>query len=387
MDREYVVSTRSKITYYLLFILFSSIVFYLFSIGRSIAHPGPVYLFAIFMMIFPVLLLAGFIRKKIIVSKGIIKCISLFGIEESPVNNIKGYRTVVNKSSKSIVFKFKNGAGKLTLNNITDLADNAELLNWVETNFTNLDAVDMKQERETLLEDISLGATPEERIAALSRAKKLTIAYTVLAAVISFMSIFRDSKLWAIADIIYPFFGVMLIFNSKGLIKFMTDSKRSAYPNILFGIMIISTVCFVQGFISGSIYDSANLWNPAILLAIIIAVAFLFTGMNKSVPAAGQIIFIVLFSSLAGFGNILHINNVFDGSQVQIYRATVIHKSISRGRNTSYYLQTSPWGPEMKSIDVNVGQRMFGDTNIGDTVTLYFEKGALNIPLYRIKRH
>jgi hypothetical protein len=156
MNREFVTSNYAKIVYYLLLILFSGSVVLLFSISRNMAQPGPVYLFAILMMSLPVIIAAGFIRRKIIISNDTIKCISLFSTREFATSSIKGYRIITNKSSRSIVFELSDGAGKVTLSNVTDLADKDELLNWVQTNFTDLDGADMQTEKDELLQNTEL---------------------------------------------------------------------------------------------------------------------------------------------------------------------------------------------------------------------------------------
>jgi hypothetical protein len=189
-----------------------------------------------------------------------------------------------------------------------------------------------------------------------------------------------------VVDVLYPFLGVVLIFTSKGLIKFAVNNKKSIYPQLLFGMLIISAVCIIRGAASGGVYDASTIWVPGLISTAVLTGAFLSTGINKSMPAIGQGFLVLIFAVMIGFGGMLHINDIFDDGPYQVYHATVVDKSISRGRSTSYYLQTSSWGPKNKSINANVGSRMFNNTNIGDTIKIYFERGALNIPLYKVSR-
>jgi hypothetical protein len=254
----------------------------------------------------------------------------------------------------------------------------------VQTNFTDLDAADVQHEKDEVLQNTTLGATEEEREDRLKKAKQLTIGFAVLAGIIGFMNIFYDSKIWAVVDVIYPFLGVALVLTSKGVIKFVVNSKRSVYPQIIIGMMILSFVCIIAGAGKGELYNGANLWKPALIFSLILVVAFYYTGTNKSMALGWQIVVMLIVAGLFGFGNTMHINTVFDESQPQVYQATVNYKTISSGKHTSYNLHISAWGPDAIAPTIDVGSKFYNNVNVGDTVNMYYRPGALNIPWYRI---
>lgn len=386
MNREYVVSKRAKIGYYALAAFFIAIAVVLVVVAVNAVNATPAYFIAVFIAIFPPFLLVNVIKKKVIVDDYTLTSIALFSTKQLQLNDIKGYRIVVNKSSRSVVFESNSGMGKITVSNANELTDKDEFFDWLQTKFTDLDAADVQLEKEDVLQNTALGATEEEREASLKKAKRLTIGFAVLGAIIGFMNLFYDAKIWAIADVVYPFLGVVLIFTGKGLIKFVVNSKRSVYPQIIVGMIVLGFVCALASSTSGELYDSGNLWKPALIFTTVLFVAFYFTGTNKSMAVGWQIATMLIVAGLFGFGNTVHINTVFDASQPRIYRARIDNKKISSGKHTSYNLYISEWGPESVSSTIDVGSRFYNNVNVGDSVTMYYRPGALNIPWYKIAR-
>jgi len=358
---------------------------FFFVAGRT-DSPAAIYLLGAVLVIIPAMMLTNAARKKVVISDYNIRSTDMFTTSEMAISDVKGYRILNNKSTKSLVFESASGGGKLTISNATGLNDSEELLDWVSNNFIELDAIDIQNQKDDLLQNSMYGATPEEREASLKKAKTITIVYAVGAAVVGFFSIFYDNKVWAVLEVVYPFVGVVLILTSKGLIKFLTNTKRSIYPGTFFGLLIISMVCFFKGILNGDIYDAHNIWEPAIVFAIALAAATVFAGKDRSMPLVAQLLLALLISALCGFGNTLHINKAFDRSQEQTYHVVVVSKHISHGKSTSYYLHTAPWGPENKSVSPSVGNRTYNNIQVGDTITIRFRTGALNIPWYKIER-
>ena len=358
---------------------------FFFVAGRT-DSPAAIYLLGAVLVIIPAMMLTNAARKKVVISDYNIRSTDMFTTSEMAISDVKGYRILNNKSTKSLVFESASGGGKLTISNATGLNDSEELLDWVSNNFIELDAIDIQNQKDDLLQNSMYGATPEEREASLKKAKTITIVYAVGAAVVGFFSIFYDNKVWAVLEVVYPFVGVVLILTSKGLIKFLTNTKRSIYPGTFCGLLIISMVCFFKGILNGDIYDAHNIWEPAIVFAIALAAATVFAGKDRSMPLVAQLLLALLISALCGFGNTLHINKAFDRSQEQTYHVVVVSKHISHGKSTSYYLHTAPWGPENKSVSPSVGNRTYNNIQVGDTITIRFRTGALNIPWYKIER-
>ena len=142
------------------------------------------------------------------------------------------------------------------------------------------------------------------------------------------------------------------------LLKFITEFKILSFDNIWLSIGIVFSIMFG-------------------LLC--------FKGVNKSVESViGQIVVMLIFSVLYGFGSVRTINCVFDKSKEITYNANVIDQHISSGRHTTYYLKLGTWGPQNKNEDEEVSKKMYNKTQIGDTVNVKYKEGFLKSPWFVI---
>jgi len=103
---------------------------------------------------------------------------------------------------------------------------------------------------------------------------------------------------------------------------------------------------------------------------------------NKSLIYLTVIGNIAIYSYAATYG----INCVFDNSEPKVYQAKVIDKSISKGRrHTTYYLRVEPWGDHRDAENISVATSQYNETAIGQTVSIDYKEGLLNIPWYHIE--
>jgi len=103
---------------------------------------------------------------------------------------------------------------------------------------------------------------------------------------------------------------------------------------------------------------------------------------NKSLIYLTVIGNIAIYSYAATYG----INCVFDNSEPKVYQAKVIDKSISKGRrHTTYYLRVEPWGDHRDAENISVATSQYNETAIGQTVSIDYKEGLLNIPWYYIE--
>lgn len=91
---------------------------------------------------------------------------------------------------------------------------------------------------------------------------------------------------------------------------------------------------------------------------------------------------IAIYSYAATYG----INCVYDNSEPKVFQAKVIDKSISKGkRHTTYYLRVEPWGHHRDPENISVATSQYNETEIGQTVSIDYKEGLLNIPWYYIE--
>lgn len=106
------------------------------------------------------------------------------------------------------------------------------------------------------------------------------------------------------------------------------------------------------------------------------------SNKNKSLIYLTVIGNIAIYSYAATYG----VNCVLDNSEPKVYQAKVIDKSISRGRrHTTYYLRVEPWGHHRDAENISVAPSQYRETEIGQTVSIDYKEGLLNIPWYYVE--
>jgi hypothetical protein len=106
------------------------------------------------------------------------------------------------------------------------------------------------------------------------------------------------------------------------------------------------------------------------------------SNKNKSLIYLTVIGNIAIYSYAATYG----VNCVFDNSEPKVYQAKVIDKSISHGsRHTTYYLRVEPWGHHRDAENISVAPSQYRETEIGQTISIDYKEGLLNIPWYYVE--
>jgi hypothetical protein len=381
MEIEYTVSTGMKFFYGAIAVFLTGFAVLMFNMDHTKAGPV-VLLIPILLLLFAALIVTSQIKRKIIVSTDLIVKVSIWGRKDLPTSNVKGIRV-----GEKVIYIEPDSPSypKITINNFSDLGSSDDLKNWLTENFKDLDALDLKQTEDQILHDTSLGFTEQEREETLKKAQLTARIYNIAGGVIGAASFFIDHYLIVVALLLYPVAGVVILRLNNGLIKFLSNKKRSPYPSIFIGFYFCALMLLIKGIIPYDIFQYDHIWPIAFCTGIVITALLYFTGLNKTAEAVkGQVVFMLVMGMLYGFGSTLEINCAFDKSKVQVFSAQVLDHRITRGKSDSYYLTLSPWGPRPDAEEVSVGRWLYNDVSIGQTVKIKFKTGLLNIPWYTV---
>ena len=76
---------------------------------------------------------------------------------------------------------------------------------------------------------------------------------------------------------------------------------------------------------------------------------------------------------------------LFDRAKPVEFRTKTLSKHVSSGKHTSYDVELSPWGPKRAAEDVDVGRKLYGQIQVGQTVCVYVWPGALKIRWFEVE--
>jgi len=342
-------------------------------------QPNPALsVFPIMLSLFAILVIASQVKNKLIISADHIVRISIWGRKELLTANVKGIRI----AQKSIVIEpISSNYSRIVINNYNDYTNDEDLTNWLRENFADLDKADIKNETEQLLTDSSLGTTEKEREEKLSNAKKIAMVYNICGVVVGVWMLFTDTKISLIASLAFPALGVVVMATNK-LIAFVSNSKRSIYPHILFGFIMNAMFIIGKAVREFDIYRYDNVLLPVLILALVVISLLVITGINRAIQITAQLATMILLGAIYAFGSILQVNCVFDTSIPVDKQTIVFNKYSDYNKGRHYHLKLKTFGDNPKTLNTEVSLARFDRYNEGDTIPIYLRKGELNIAWY-----
>ncbi|MDP9080850.1 MAG: hypothetical protein M3O71_25815 [Bacteroidota bacterium] len=339
-------------------------------------------LFPLLSSAFAVLVIVSQVISKIVISADHIVKTNILGRRELLTQNVKGVRIAEKYIS---IEPLSPAYTKIKINNYIDYPDSEDLTSWLRENFTDLDAEDLKENEARVLSDPQLGFTQEEREENLSKAKKIAMAYNIAGLPVGFAVMFIDKLAVIILALIYPLVGILVMKFSKGLIKFLSNRKRSVNPSVMMGFYIPALFLFFKSMFNYDIANYEHLWLIAGVITLTILLLLYTTGINKTAEAVkGQIIFMLVLSCFYGFGSTMTINCGLDSSAPKSIQTTVNDKYSEYNKRMHYHFKLTAWDGDPSPKNVEVSLSRFNRYKQGDTITVYLRPGTLSIPWFTL---
>lgn len=381
MEAEYTISSPKQLFYgiFSAFLFAMAIVF----LVLSFRQPGglPIVSPIIICFVLLAVLVGGQLRKKVIISADRVVATNVLQTKELATADIKGCRI----GAKTITIESVSPSGpKITINNYSDFIDNGDLKKWLQDNFKDLDAADLSEEQDELLNDGRLGATKQERETKITRSKWVGWSYMAIGMFLGFVCIpFDKNPAVVIFLILYPLAGILIMALSKGLIKFISNTRRSVYSFTALGIFMPAFVLCLTGSLGYNVYQYHNAFLPAIVVCMAMFALICITGFNKDMPSVGgQATGMMIISAIYAFGCIIQINCQFDHSAPQTVHTSIFDKHKNYNKREHYYLNLNPFSPGQDQKEIEVSSGTYNKYNMGDSIKVELKTGLFHIPWY-----
>ena len=321
---------------------------------------------------------------KFVIDKNKIYTTGLFNNKQIYFNDIKGYRITEH-------FTFIESISNKTRIKLSNYYENRnELQDWLIWNYKNLNELEIIQEKQEILSKQDLGWTIEERESKFSKYKRLAKILNWSGGIIAIGTtlLLKTSDYIILLCIVYPIFCLLAILFSKGLLT-IDERNEAVYPSVFWAFFAPTSVVFLRALMYFKIYNYDNVW----LLTAVIAFSFFFTLIinnrgfvfNKFERTSTILIFSVFIVFGYSFGTVINLNCALDDSQPKKFKTIVLDKRITKGKSTNYYLTVSPWNNQKEPKEENTNETDYELIKKGDTITINFYEGKLNIPWYEIK--
>jgi len=373
--REYTMKAWKKILFLLLGILLTLGGWLVSSTGGLGRDRTASLISAGFFLAGGIYMLARAYRSRLILDGSRIDVRGAFTERSADLGEIEGLRTIQTRNGSYKRLQLRNGARAITLFNDFDTDD--DFRRWI-AQVPDLDLADREALLDEIKQDQQLGATPDERLAALATAKTIAVFLTIVTAVLAVAVNVTDDPLRLLTAVllaIAPAAVLLLVWRSPMLYA-VFKRKKDPRAELVFVLFIASFGFLIVN--RGVHLVSVKPLAPEMIALGLLCFAPVLVQKGDSASAISRGIALFFFAGLYGYAVSVAADTQYDHGQISPYRATVLGKYESHGRSTSYTLKLGPWGPFEGENRLGVSARAYGHTDIGDTVCLDLHPGSLH---------
>ena len=167
---------------------------------------------------------------------------------------------------------------------------------------------------------------------------------------------------------------------SHGLFR-ADELKNDAHPSVAYPLIFPGTVLCLRAVLDYDVLQSVHAVALYVLVGCALFIAILMFDPTQRSRRAILPVFL-LVGVAYGYGLIVEANARLDRSPGIAYTATVQNKQIISGRNTTYKLGLSSWGPKVGTNELNVSSSTYKHIQTSQTVRLKLKSGALGVQWY-----
>ena len=317
------------------------------------------------------------VEEKVIVDNYSIRKVSRLINREILLTDIKGYKVVKN----SVCIIPQEGKGKKIVVS-PNMGDLVSLERKLATRYPDLNIEEARVIYDEAIQQTG-GSDADRR---LKMAKIEVYTLTGITVALSVLSFLYFGWFQVLSFCCVPL-ALLMLFRHKGFVQ-VESAKESQLPSIFFIPLIVLIVQLRQNsFIH--ILDYSRVWTVVVGVTVALIAMLLFCSRYINKKRKTYILAAVFVSVIFvgnSYGIVLAGNAVLDDSGHEYHETRVIDKSVSRGKNTTYYLTLQPWAHQAESERESVSRQLYNAVDIDDKVGIHYYKGAFNIPWFRIER-
>lgn len=314
---------------------------------------------------------------------------TLFTNRTLAISNIRGYSLTKTSKSARLVFIPVNSTDKKISIAIDNFTGSKDIIEYVKSNFQDLDKVLYQEELNEILQDEQLGFSVEERKSFLFRRKLLAITINILAVVSTILMLFlrSSSLMWKILPLFFCLSALLLVCFSRGVVQLIGRFK-SPRPTVAVAFIVPPAFFLIYASENYELYSLQAFWLQCIEWSVIIFIVFalLFFGISKRTKEKGAIALLAGVAFVLAAGCLVFSNCYFDHSRAEIFEAKVMGKWIQGGKSTKHYLDLSAWGKYTEEDRENVSSSFYDAVNIGDSIEIRVKQGKNHIPWYTLRK-
>lgn len=381
IDQEFKPSIGSKLFFILLALCLLVFAIYFSSLqwrggikDKLIALP-PMFFLSIFIIVQTCF-------KKLIITGDSIIYKTLFRTKVLAITAVEGFRSGVRYIKLEPATP---GISAITFD-YSSFPQSEDILPWVRNHFTDLDAIDLAEEKRAF-EECGDGLTAEQKKRQLQNAGTVANAYNAISFITSFIAVIARNAITDGIKLLIPIAGLAIMLFSRKMIRFVPAWGKSIYPAVGFGILMPSVFLFLNAADRYNWIGTVTMLINTTLLAMAFAWFVYKVGWNNLIrPKWTQAFFIGIVTFFFAFGAVTTINCSFDASQGKTYYSKILDKENGRDSAGAYYLFTiAPWQNGYGERDVRVGSKLYYNREPSQTLEVIERNGLLGIHWFTVQ--
>ncbi len=303
--------------------------------------------------------------------------------QELRIEDIAGYRILPTQYVHTLLLvPARKGLRRISTALCYERRD--EMLAWFAEHVVNLDEQEMIDEIVDIATDPHLGATEEERMARLARAKRCTGVLNVIGAGATMWAFFYphpyEAAIWTL--IVLPVLALATVVFFRGLVR-LDGKPKSAYPNVEAAMVTPPVMLFLRAFLDWQLLSWSGTW-PTVAALSVVALGVLL-GCAKDARRKWALVGAIMCAPLYAFGAVVFLNCRYDSSSPVVHRCQVVDRHISSGKNVSYHLELAPFVDGASKREISVPRQVYDRVAAGDMVRVGVFQGRLGIPWFLVR--
>ena len=321
------------------------------------------------------------LRSRLVIEGTRIEVRGAFRERSADLGEIEGFAPCSSRYGSFRQLVLKEGRGAISIQSSFKTDDDYRA--W----FQQIPDLDQR-DREALLAEIEkqqdLGATPEERLGALTRANQQNkVLLVVVAAAVAGLNFAPHAWLapCAVLVMLAPFAAAYLCWSAP-LLYTVFKKRSDPRADTSYILMVASLGLLLR--MRENHFLSVHPLLPAMAMAAV-AIVLAYYQAARAGANRRAILAVFLVAALYGYSAIAVADVFFDSAPGQAFTSQVVGGHVSRGsRSTTYYLRLAPWGPVETADDVSVPSSLYRATHLGDTICLDLHPGRLRAPWFHV---
>jgi len=345
---------------------------------KTVSLTLPLMMTALFLG-FGIYLIAFGMRSRVIIEGSRLEIHGAFTDRSAEISEIEGYRTISSRNGKYTQIYLTNGRKPLSFSNLFEKDSTFD--SWFRR-IPNLD----QRDRDELLDRISheegLGATPQDRLDALSQAKTNSILALAIAGAATV------AANWGIPALYDPFSFVLvlipvalaILLHRAPLLYAVFKRKADPRAELVYALVVASFGLLIR---ARNIHF-VSLQSVGVVIAILVIgyLGAFYHSLFESTSPTRTFFALLLFAGLYAYGAVVVADAVGDASRAAQFAPQVVRKHYTTGRSRSFYLVLEPWGPISHANSLSVSKTIYDKAEPGDRVCVDLRRGRLNASWY-----